>query len=340
VEAPRPARCFIAAGLAAPDTRSALAGRWASPPLSSGAIRAGRARRRLVPRWSADLGYGFGFPLFNYYAPFSYYVGLLPRLAGLSLPVSLQISYALALLTLAAGIFLWARAVWGDELAGGTAVLATLYAPYILYNTYHRAALAELWGLAWLAMAFWAIADCGLRIADCGTRVTEHGLRNTIQRPIPILHVVFAALSIALLLLSHNITALLGLPILLIYALWIIVNRQWSIANSQRPLTIDHWLLTISNFLFPLFLGLTLAAFFWLPAFFEKGYVQIENLTATANFAYTSHFLSLSELLRWPQTAVPSQINPPIPRSLSWPALILALLAWLPTRRGEMASGE
>lgn len=128
------------------------------------AVRAGD----LFPRWSPDLGYGFGFPLFNYYAPFSYYVGLIPRLLGLPLGVSLQISYALALLALAAGLFLWARVVWGSEWAGITAVLAAIYAPYILYNTYHRAALAELWGLAWLVLALWAIADCGLRSVACG----------------------------------------------------------------------------------------------------------------------------------------------------------------------------
>jgi hypothetical protein len=277
------------------------------------AVRAGD----WFPRWSADLGYGFGFPLFNYYAPFSYYVGLLPRLAGLPLSVALQISYALALLTLAAGVFLWARTVWGDEMAGATAVLATLYTPYILYNTYHRAALAELWGLAWLTMAFWAIASSGWRAASQ-------------ENPPATRHLLLVTLSITFLLLSHNITALLGLPILLIYAL---------LLQFRAPLRSQF---TIHNSQFTILLGLALAAFFWLPAFFEKGYVQIENLTATANFAYTSHFLSLSELLSWPQTAVPTQINPPIPRSLSWPALILALLAWLPTRRGEwrVASSE
>jgi uncharacterized membrane protein len=119
------------------------------------AVRAGD----WFPRWTADLGYGFGFPLFHYYAPFSYYVALIPRLLGLPLAVSLQISYALALFTLGVGVYLWARSVWRSEVAGITAVLATLYAPYILSNAYHRAALAELWGLAWLAMGFYYCYD-------------------------------------------------------------------------------------------------------------------------------------------------------------------------------------
>jgi hypothetical protein len=270
------------------------------------AVRAGD----LFPRWSADLGYGFGFPLYQYYAPFSYYVGLIPHLLGLPLTVSLQISYALALLALASGAYLWARALWPapprDHLVGVTTVLATLYAPYILTNTYQRAALAELWGLAWLAIGFWAIQ-----------RMTEDGRLLDLRAPFS-LFVGIASLAIALLLFSHNITALLGIPLLVAYAILL----QFRGLKSR-----------IRNLAIALFLGLGLVAFFWLPAFFEREFVQIENLTASANFAYTSHFLSLSELFAWPTTAVPSQVNPPIPRGLGWPAIALALLAWLPTAK-------
>src|SRR5258705_13602850 len=28
-----------------------------------------------VPRWGADLGFGYGYPLFNYYPSFTYYLG-------------------------------------------------------------------------------------------------------------------------------------------------------------------------------------------------------------------------------------------------------------------------
>jgi hypothetical protein len=277
------------------------------------AVRAGD----LFPRWSADLGYGFGFPLYHYYAPFSYYVGLVPRLLGLPLTVSLQTSYALALLALAAGAYLWARAAWPgpqrDHLVGVTAALATLYAPYILFNTYHRAALAELWGLAWLVIGFWAVQ-----------RMAGNWRLQSLHSPVSLL-VGIATLAIALLLLSHNITALLGIPLLVAYAIF-------QIRGSKSRLR---------NLALPLFLGLGLAAFFWLPAFLERGFVQIENLTAGGNFAYTSHFLTLSELFAWPKTAIPSQVNPPVSSRLGWPAIVLALLAWLPVRRatGNRRSG-
>jgi hypothetical protein len=263
----------------------------------------------LFPRWLPNLGYGYGFPLFNYYSPLSYHISLVPRVAGLSLATSLRISFMFALLLLGLASFLWARSVWKSYIASVTAVLAAVYAPYTLYNTYHRAALAELWGLAFLVLTLWAT-----------------GRLFSLNRPKGTL--IIAILSYAGLILSHNITALVGTPLILGYAMFLI----WLRWTSDRPPkgnedeSVSPW---IPLFAFVL-VALGLSAFFWLPAFFERELVQIENLYQSADFAYANNFLDLKELLAWPNTADPSQVNPPIPRSLSWPAILLAITAWLP----------
>lgn len=267
----------------------------------------------VFPRWSPDLGYGFGFPLFHYYAPFSYYVGLIPRLLGLSLPVSMAISYVLALWVLGWGVALWARDVWRNWVGVTTAVLAALYAPYILYNVYHRAALAELWGLAWLVLVLWAV----------NRMITDQRLKNEDSPRFPIFNVqslIFIAVFYALLILSHNITAMIGTPLILGYTILLTFSR--------RPFN----LYPSSFILLGLALGLGLSAFFWLPAFFERHLVQIENLTATSGFTYVNHFLSLAAIFAQPKTVDPMQVNPAIPRSLSWPVVILAVFAWLPVK--------
>jgi hypothetical protein len=128
----------------------------------------------------------------------------------------------------------------------------------------------------------------------------------------------------ALLLLSHNITALIGTPLIIGYASFLF----WRQRHHRPAFTNSLTLLSTS-----ILLGLGLSAFFWLPAFFERNEVQIENLTDSANFTYANHFLSPAELLSWPQTADPTQVNPAIPRSLSWPVVILALFAWLPLKK-------
>ena len=35
-------------------------------------------------RWSENLGFGFGYPIFNFYAPLAYYIGAVFYLAGLN----------------------------------------------------------------------------------------------------------------------------------------------------------------------------------------------------------------------------------------------------------------
>lgn len=252
----------------------------------------------LYPRWLPDLGFGFGFPLFNYYAPLSYYLLLPVRWLGLPLAAALRSGYLLALLTLALGIYLWARDLWGQA-AGLAAAAAAVYAPYILYNAHHRGALPELWGLAWLSLAFWA----WLRLA---------------RRPGP-LSLVFATLCCAALLLSHNILAFVGIPLLAGYTLFL--SR-----DEARP--------SLRFLLLPFGLGLGLSAFFWLPAFWEKELVQIGRLTDSANFFYGNNFLTWRELVAWPQTADPALVNPSIPLGLGIPQLALALLSWLSPKTG------
>ncbi|MGD2048092.1 MAG: hypothetical protein PVH03_01285, partial [Chloroflexota bacterium] len=270
----------------------------------------------LYPRWLPHLGYGYGFPLFNYYSPLSYYISLIPRLAGLSLAGSLRISFILALLLLGLATFLWARSVWKSYLAAVISMLAAVYAPYTLYNTYHRSALAELWGLAFLVFTLWAI--CKLFSPDR-----------------PRWALVMAILSYAGLILSHNITALVGTPLILGYSVLLIWLR-WDDerkTEGNKAKSTSPWLLLLALVL----VALGLSAFFWVPAFFERDLVQIENLYRSADFAYANNYLDLSELLAWPRTADPSQVNPPIPRSLSWLAILLAIAAWLPVAKLNFA---
>ncbi len=256
----------------------------------------------LFPRWLPDMGYGYGFPLFNYYPPLSYYLLLPLRAVGLSTAAAYLIGYALALLLTGLGMYLWFRDFQpppnrsGSQLAGITAAAAATYAPYILINVYHRGAYAEAWGVAWLSLGLWAAG----RLAQRQDRASLLGLAGC-----------YAAL-----LLSHNILALLGTPLLWGYGL-----LAGQVAHRKRAL----WLLAA------LLLGLGLAAFFWLPAFLEQSLVQLHKLFDVADFDYRNHFLSLSQLLSPPRRADFAAVNPAIPFSLGWPQLLLAAMSWWPS---------
>ncbi len=253
------------------------------------------AQGHLYPRWLPELGFGYGFPLFNYYAPLSYLLAL--PWAALNVKAALLLDMAAAALFLGLALYLWGRDLFGVE-AGVIAALLGLYAPYTLYDLYQRGALAELWGLGFLVLTFWAVQRAAQR---------EDGPSLTLL-----------AGSYAALLLAHNITALVGTPLLWGYALFC----AWE-QGGDRASRALHLVLA-------LLLGMGLSAFFWLPAFAEKGYVQIQNLYTQPRFDFHNHFLTLHEILAPPHPVDPAQVNPPVPKTLGWLSLLLALLAWLP----------
>src|SRR3989344_1864325 len=49
-------------------------------------------------RWVDDLGYGYGYPLFNFYAPLPYYIGSIFNLLGISVMTSTKIMFAIGIL--------------------------------------------------------------------------------------------------------------------------------------------------------------------------------------------------------------------------------------------------
>jgi hypothetical protein len=270
----------------------------------------------LYPRWLPDMAFGFGFPLFNYYAPLSYYL-LLPLLAlGVSTQIAMQAGYAVALLAIGGGTYLWTRDLFGRP-AGMVAAVAAAYGPYILYDVHHRGVLPEVWGLAWLSLTFWSLHRL----------VSRPG-----RRPLALTTLFYAAL-----LTSHNILALVGTPLLLGYAailLWTLRAQaaranQESVAAENETAASSAWRFSLLPLL-ALLLGLSLTAFFWLPAFAEKELVQIEQLYLPQDLHYGNHFLSLPQLAARPKAADTALINMELTFSLGWPQLLLALLCWLP----------
>lgn len=251
----------------------------------------------LFPRWLTDLGLGYGYPLFNYYAPLGDLMVFPLVYLGLSPQTALLISFGLALGGVVLGVYGWARELFGAE-AGRLAALVVGYAPYLLVNVHHRGALAESWGLACLSLTAWGL----LWLWREGTRRAW----------------LLAVVSYAGLLLSHNLTALIGTGLLGGYVLL----TAWGQQQWRGSLRVG----------LALALGLGLAAFFWLPAVLERDLVQYQIYTQ-ARFDYRNFFLPLRDLLAGPRPVDTTQANAPVTIGLGWLLPLLALTGWLPTVR-------
>ncbi len=243
------------------------------------------------PRWAPDLVFGYGCPLFNFAPPLLYYLIQTFHLLGLDLAVAMKMVVILFLVLYALGMYLFAREILGPE-AGLLAAAAYLYAPYRLREAYIQGNYAQFLALVTFPFILWSF----YRLID-----TESPR-----------YVVACAFSYTALLLSHNISAMLFSPLLAVYVLFTIVaKRRWGVLR---------WAISA------VLLALGLAAFFWLPAFFERRFIWFEKIT-TGHFDFRLNFLSLGQIFAPPAVLDAAALNPYLPLGLGLAQAVLSALA-------------
>ena len=219
-------------------------------------------------RWVPDMGYGYGYPQFNFYSPLPYYVMEAFHLVGFGFLDSVKIGFILTFVLSGIGMYLFARKFWG-EWGGALSALFFVYAPYRAVDVYVRGAVGEFWALSMLPFVFWSVL-----------KIKENSKFS---------HIYFA-LSLSALFLSHNITTLISLPFIALFILIQLAEEYLKKRNTK-----NLYKNFISYFVSGLW-GIGFAAFFLLPAFFEKSYVHIESLVG-GYFDYRIHFVNFRRLL-------------------------------------------
>ena len=255
------------------------------------------------PRWFVNLHYGFGAPVFNFYAPLSYYIPLLFRLFNLPLAACLLLGYILAFGVAIFGVYYWVRDQFDSPLAGLTTTAAFGLSPYLYLNVLHRGAYPELWGLALAPWLLWSAHRLAL---------------NPHSRSL----LTFVAFQSAI-IITHPLSALIFSPIALFYLLALSLsagNRH----SARRVL--GFWNLGFG-------LSLALTAFFTLPVLLESKDIQLFRTFLPGDLDYRNNFLTLSTLLSPPANFDPRLAFNAMPASLPWPQLALACIALLTSLR-------
>lgn len=251
--------------------------------------------KQIPCRWVPDMGYSYGYPLYNYYPPFPYYFGMVFRSLGFSFIDSVKILFILGFLFSAFFMFLLGKELWGD-LGGLVSSIFYLFAPYHSVDVYVRGAMNEFWALAWFPLIFWSV----LKII----KTDKNKYLSTL------------AVSYSLLLLSHNVMSLLFTPLVVAWGLLLIWTEKKQFKESFLKLAVGGlW-------------GICLAAFFTLPAILEGKYVHTETMLM-GYFNFLAHFVGLRKTLftrfwgygssGWLQEAgMPFQVGFP-----QWPVAVL-----------------
>jgi hypothetical protein len=210
----------------------------------------------LDPAWTVTAAWNAGEPRFLFYPPLSWLLG---ALLALTMPLSATpiVFTAIALLGSGIAMYLLAR----DYASPAVAFLASavyVASPYMLFTAFERTAYGELLAAAWIPLL--------LRAA----------LR---ERP----GIAGIAVPTALLWLTNAPAAVIG-----IYTLTFIAVLRIAHALYQRSRTTAQSLLI--RFSAGGALGLALAAFYLVPAAYERRYVQVA-MAIIANMRVEDNFL-------------------------------------------------
>lgn len=217
-------------------------------------------------RWVPDMGFGYGYPQFNYYSPLPYYLMEVLHLSGFNYLDSVKAFFVIALITAAIGMFYLGKEFWGIK-GGIVSALFYGFAPYFAYDLYVRGAVGELSAYAIMPFIF---------------LFTKRLFQDSKYS------IFYLALPLATLFTSHNITTVYFFPVTTLWFLYLLLIYS---KKSTRPLK-----KYLSKFAISIIWGLALSAYFILPAIFEKHFVKTETLTY-GYFNYVSHFVGLKQLL-------------------------------------------
>ena len=147
-------------------------------------------------RWSANFGYGYGMPLFEFYAPLPYYFGALWYWLGMDIVLVLKVLYLTCNIGTAVGAYWLGRRLGGRSAGVLVSAMITL-APYRAVNLYVRGSLSEAWAIM---MAVFVL---------CGVLAVVRRERQSW---------VFLTLGLIGLMLSHNLTTMMFIPVSVILA--------------------------------------------------------------------------------------------------------------------------
>ena len=272
------------------------------------------------PRWAPDLFYGFGYPVFNYYSPLSYYLGAGYGSVVGGAAVGVKFVLVLSAYLGAVGMYLFVRDRWG-ALAGVVSAAAFSFAPYVVYIDPHaRGDAPETLAIALAPLMLWAFAR----------------LRRTVSPG----DVVLAAVLLAAMITAHNLMALIFFGMLVAWLAWDVVFGHmflgaWVMSDPLSTAAVRRPVMVALGA--AVGLGLALSAFMWLPAVLERDAIQYQNVARGSFFDFRRYFIEAGELfapaLSFDLAATQMRFN----QSVGVPQWVLAglgaLTVFSPTRR-------
>lgn len=221
-------------------------------------------------RIGGEMTHHYGYFFYLFYAPLVYYVGAIFMIFGhLSDIIVTKAVYALPLI-FGPLLFYWCSRIKLSRLSSVVATVLFAYFPYRGFDAYYRGGVGENWAIAFIPGLF-----AGIFLLE----------RKSKWAPLII------SLFLALIVVSHNISALLVFALVLIYGLFFHLHNK------------TYWL--------SLLLGLGLSAFFFIPSIYYLSLIRANTLPLNSTNVFSS-LIPLKHLISFTNLYLPSQSYSPL----------------------------
>jgi len=220
-------------------------------------------------RWVSDLGYGYGYPLYNFYGPLPYYIGGSLFRMGMDSVMATKWMFGIGIVLAAVTMYLFLFPILGF-LSAITGSIIFLYAPYHAVEIYIRGSVGEYWAIAFVPIILYGIWQVFNNKRTVGICIGAIGLAATI-----VSHTILGSVTTGLLIFFLVINSIVKVIIKKVG------RNDWYL-----------WLI--------LLFGLSLSAFFWLPAFVEMRYTGVSAMITSSSTVFSDHFVCTSQLWNAP----------------------------------------
>lgn len=218
------------------------------------------------PRWSGQLNNGYGYPLFLFNYPLPPLIGEIFHKLGFNYLDSVKAVLVLSLVLSTLGMYLFLKALLNSYLSAFLGAVFYLYAPIHLIVVYVSGSPGASMGLVFPPFIFWAIF-----------KLSKQKSKKFL---------LVGSFSVAGMVLSHNISAFIFMPVILAFVL---VLKLLDVKKENKGFLTNIGLMFL--------LGLGLSAFFWLPAIVEKQYIRYDALMEKI---YHNQFPALKQIIYSP----------------------------------------
>lgn len=215
------------------------------------------------PRFASTFYNGLGSPIFVYIYPLPYLLGTIFHFSGFSFVDSFKLLMALGFIFSGIFSYLMLKEITKSTKAAFVGSIFYIWSPYRLSLIYVRGSLSEHLAYTFLPLVFFAF--------------TKYA--NTKKY----IWIPTAAIGTSLLLLSQNLVALISVPLIAIYVIFLAIkikSAKYFILSSLAGV----W-------------GFAISAFVYFPSIFEIDLIKLHQIIRTA---YADHFVYFKQLIYSP----------------------------------------